>query len=280
MRASSVIIPILMTTDTSIQSQVDAPIKRKRGFIREDGMVFWAIMSGRERWMTPEQFAEKQASERQKYLRDAEKIKAKLKSKYEADPEKYKAKARHYGVVRKEAIAKHQKEYVAKNKDRILAYRREYYQKNKERLDAKNSEYLKANPEARKRALKKWNQNISPLTKFGMRTRNLIKESLNRSGMKKGSKTEKILGCTIAFFKEWISSQFLQGMSFENHGRWHIDHYIPMSFAKNEQQALALNHYTNLRPLWGSDNLKKKDTIPEDIVDKWNELCKRVGLEP
>ena len=269
-----------MTTDTSTQSQVGAPIKRKRGFIREDGMVFWAMKSSDEIWLSPEQFLRFKDSARSTYLKNAEKIKAKLKAKYEADPEKYKAKARHYGVVRKEAIAKHHKEYVAKNKDRILAYRREYYQKNKERLDAKNSEYLKANPEARKKALKNWSQNISPLTKFGLRTRNLIKESLKRSGMKKGSKTEKILGCTIAFFKEWISSQFLQGMSFENHGRWHIDHYIPMSFAKNEQQALALNHYSNLRPLWGSDNLKKKDTIPEDIVDKWNELCKRVGLEP
>ncbi len=269
-----------MNTDVLTESQTGAPIKRKRGFIREDGMVFWAIMSGRERWMTPEKFAEKQASERQKYLRDAENIKAKLKARYDSDPEKYKAKARYYGAVRKEAIAKHHKEYVAKNKERIIAYRKQYYQKNKESINAKNLAYSKANPEVRKRAIKKWSQNANPLTKFGLRTRNLIKESLNRNGMKKGSKTEKILGCTIAFFKEWISSQFLQGMSFENHGRWHIDHYIPMSFAQNEQQALALNHYSNLRPLWGSDNLKKKDTIPEDIVDKWDELCKIVGLEP
>lgn len=243
-------------------------------------MVFWAIMSGRERWMTPEKFAEKQANERQKYLRDAEKIKAKMKAKYEADPERYKAKARHYGVVRREAIAIHHKEYVAKNKDKLAEYRKEYYQKNKNAIIAKQKEYIKVHPEVRRKALKNWIQNASPITKIGIKIRGLINSSLKSNGFKKGSKTEVILGCTTAFFKEWISSQFLQGMSFENHGRWHIDHYIPMSFAKNEQQALALNHYSNLRPLWGSDNLKKKDTIPEDIVDKWNELCKRVGLEP
>jgi hypothetical protein len=269
-----------MNTDVLTGSQVDAPIKRKRGFIREDGMVFWAMKSSDEIWLSPEQFLRFKESARNTYLKNAEKIKAKLKAKYEADPEKYKAKARYYGVVRKEAIAKHQKEYVAKNKDRVIAYRKQYYQKNKASINAKNLAYSKANPEIRKKANLNHRLRMSALTKFGIRTRNLIKESLRRDGMKKGSKTEKILGCTIAFFKEWISSQFLQGMSFENHGRWHIDHYIPMSFAKNEQQALALNHYTNLRPLWGSDNLKKKDTIPEDIVDKWNELCKRVGLEP
>lgn len=269
-----------MTTDTSTQSQVEAPIKRKRGFIREDGMVFWAMKSGDEIWLSLDQFLRFKESARQSYLKNAEKIKAKMRAKYGADPEKYRAKARHYGVIRKDAIAKHHKEYAAKNKDKLAEYRKEYYQKNKERISYQNNAYIKAHPEVRRKALKNWIQNSSPLTKLGIKIRGLINSSLKSNGFKKDSKTEVILGCTTAFFKEWISSQFLQGMSLENHGRWHIDHYIPMSFAKNEQQALALNHYSNLRPLWGSDNLKKKDTIPEDIVDKWSELCKRVGLEP
>ena len=280
MRASSVITPILMTTDTSTQSQDGAPIKRKRGFVREDGMIFWAIMSGRERWMTPEQFAEMQARCREKYLRKADEIKAKMKARYDADPEKYRAKSRYYGVIRKDAIAKHHKEYAAKHKEKLKAYRRAYYRENKEAIDAKNKEYTKANPEVRRKALLNYERNISDLTRFGYRVRNLIKESFRSRGFRKASKSASILGCDVEWFRGWIASQFLPGMSFENHGDWHIDHYIPVSFAKSEKDVIILNHYSNLRPLWGSDNLKKKDALPEDFIDRWAELCKRVGQEP
>lgn len=269
-----------MTTDTSTQSQVEAPIKRKRGFIRDDGMVFWAIMSGRERWMTPDKFAEKQANERRKYLRDAEKIKAKLKAKYQADPEKGRERGRFYAGLRKDKISKYSKEYAFRNKERLSAYKRAWYQKNKDYVAARNKAYVKAKPEIRRKALIKYARNLSDLTRFGHRIRGLIKESFRSRSFRKNSKTSLILGCDLESFRSWISGQFLPGMSFENHGEWHIDHYIPLSFAKNEQEVVALNHYSNLRPLWESDNLKKKDTIPEDIVDKWSELCKRVGLEP
>lgn len=279
MRASSAITPLLMTTDTSTQSQGEQPIKRKRGFIREDGMIFWAIQVKSEIWLTPDKFAQRQAKYREAYLRNADKIKAKLKAKYDADPEKYKAKSRYYGVVRKEAIAKHHKEYAAKHKDRMKAYRKAYYQKNKDAVDAKNREYAKANPEVRKRALRKCWLNMSDLTKFGHRVRNLIKESFRSRGFRKSGKSASILGCDVEFFRSWIASQFLPGMSYENHGVWHIDHYIPISFAKTEEEVIILNHYSNLRPIWGRDNLKKRNTLPEDFVDKWAELCKKVRQE-
>ena len=52
-------------------------------------------------------------------------------------------------------------------------------------------------------------------------------------------------------------------MNWENwgHGKnnttWHIDHIIPLSSAKTIEEVEKLNHYTNLRPMWGSDNIKK-----------------------
>jgi hypothetical protein len=77
----------------------------------------------------------------------------------------------------------------------------------------------------------------------------------------KSLKTLELLGCTIEFFKEYLESKFLFGMSWENYGvyGWHIDHIKPcasfdLSDPKQQQECF---HYTNLQPLWAIDNLKK-----------------------
>jgi len=53
-------------------------------------------------------------------------------------------------------------------------------------------------------------------------------------------------------------------MSWENRGKWHIDHIVPVSSAKTEQDIIKLNHYTNLRPMWASDNIKKSNKMPSE----------------
>ena len=69
------------------------------------------------------------------------------------------------------------------------------------------------------------------------------------------------LGCTIPQLRAYLESKFLPGMSWENWGTdgWHIDHVIPLAkfdLSDPEQLKQAL-HYTNLQPLWSSDNMSK-----------------------
>jgi len=89
----------------------------------------------------------------------------------------------------------------------------------------------------------------------------LIGASIRKKKFSKTSKTENILGCSFEEFFTHIESQFIDGMSWENRSLWHIDHIIPLATAKTEEEILRLNHYTNLRPLWALDNLKKGSKI-------------------
>jgi len=72
-----------------------------------------------------------------------------------------------------------------------------------------------------------------------------------------------VIGCSAEELRAHLESQFLPGMSWANYGRgkqsWCIDHIRPCaSFNLSEEaQAKAAFHYTNLRPLWRSDNASK-----------------------
>ncbi|MBU1173431.1 MAG: hypothetical protein KKD44_28005 [Proteobacteria bacterium] len=83
-----------------------------------------------------------------------------------------------------------------------------------------------------------------------------------KKGWKSGSAVRD-LGCSIEFFKEYLESQFTEGMTWDNwgrgHGCWNIDHIIPLvSFDLTiREQFLEAAHYTNMQPLWFEDNMSK-----------------------
>ena len=95
-------------------------------------------------------------------------------------------------------------------------------------------------------------------------------------GNTKTCRTEKYICCTYKELLDHLESQFEEGMSWENHGRgdnkWHIDHFKAQSrFDPTiEEEAYMCWHYTNLQPMWASENIscgnKKK---PEDENRIW-----------
>ncbi|MGZ4851224.1 MAG: hypothetical protein ACXV2C_07585 [Candidatus Bathyarchaeia archaeon] len=101
-----------------------------------------------------------------------------------------------------------------------------------------------------------------PVYSTGLRIRGLIRKSIEGRGFRKETPTHKILGCNYDELRSHIESQFKDGMCWERFGEIHIDHIIPMASAKTIEDVLALNHYTNLQPLWAIDNLKKGATMP------------------
>lgn len=102
----------------------------------------------------------------------------------------------------------------------------------------------------------------NPVRKAANALRTLTKNQLIKNGGSKSVKTEALLGCSIICARQHLEAQFLPGMSWDNHGEWHIDHIRPCaSFDLTDlEQQKECFHYTNLQPLWAADNLRKSDT--------------------
>jgi len=86
---------------------------------------------------------------------------------------------------------------------------------------------------------------------------------LKRLNLRKRISSNSLIGCSPKELKTHIELQFLEGMTWENHGLygWHVDHIKPLSsfdLTQTEQQKIAF-HYTNLQPLWAKDNILKSN---------------------
>jgi hypothetical protein len=151
------------------------------------------------------------------------------------------------------------KEYYLNN----ISNYQEYYKNNSDKLKNYQKEYFKNNPDRQYNYIKK-RKETDPLFRFKLSARRLIGNSFKRTlkGIyKKGKKTEEILGCTLEELIIHIQSQFTEGMTLENYSEWEIDHKIPISSAKTEEEIIKLNHYSNLQPLWRSDNRSKGSKV-------------------
>ena len=78
----------------------------------------------------------------------------------------------------------------------------------------------------------------------------------------KRSKATDLLGCTIQEYRQHISDQFTDGMSWNNYGKWHIDHIIPLQYNKPTlEEVFERLHYTNTQPMWAADNIRKSNKL-------------------
>lgn len=167
----------------------------------------------------------------------------------------------------KEQKKKYQKEYYRKNISKQAEYHKNYRSKNREVLREKQKIFRKQNPFSVKSSKEKGYQRRldqlksrrcnDPFFAIKCRLRCRVYAAFRRNGYAKSSKTAAILGCDWDALKNHIERQFIKGMTWENRSEWHIDHIVPLASAKTEEELIALNHYTNLRPMWAEDNLYK-----------------------
>ena len=168
------------------------------------------------------------------------------------------------------------KEYCELNKDKLKEKKKKYYfnnielireKKKKYRLDnidiirEKDREYAKLNKNRRNQRHHNRMKNDIIYYMYNI-VRSVINDSFRRSRYTKKSRTYEILGCSFEEFKIYLESKFEPWMNWENRGLyngelnygWDIDHIIPLSSAKSEEEVYKLNYYSNLQPLCSYTN--------------------------
>ena len=150
-----------------------------------------------------------------------------------------------------------QKEYVEKNKDKISEYQKNYREKNKEIIKERRKEYQKNVRYPRHLERMKTDDKYKATRVYISLLKNFIKRS--KSGYVKKENTKGLLGYSLIEFKTHIESLFLPGMTWFNHGEWHIDHIKPLSSFELGTPSQVVNSLDNLQPLWALENLRKSN---------------------
>lgn len=198
-----------------------------------------------------------------KYYREKNREKYLLSQKntYEKNKEERQIISKEYYNKNKKIIISRNKDYYYNNIDKYRTTKKEWSEKNKEKILKKSKEYRQKN----RKLLSEYEKNrrkTDPLFRTIKNVRNRINQYLKSKNYKKNSKSFDLVGCSPKLLKEHIENQFTEGMSWELIGKYiHIDHKIPLSFGKNENEVKKLCHYSNLQPLWAKDNLIKSDKI-------------------
>jgi hypothetical protein len=124
----------------------------------------------------------------------------------------------------------------------------------KRRLVQNRASCRRANAKRRATAEGKINGRISS------RVWQCLRSKEQRSG---GRRWELLVGYSLTDLKRHLERQFSRGMNWHNMGEWHIDHVVPLasfSFSSPDDPAFrAAWALSNLRPLWGLENVRKRD---------------------
>ena len=171
----------------------------------------------------------------------------------------------------KDKLNSHCKQCTKESNQKNPEYYKKYREENKEYYHKKTQEHYQKDPSYyhkksilwRKKAKQDLNKGI--IIKVHENISNAIRKSCKDLGFNKNSNALEIIGLkSWEEFRKYIESYWEEGMSWDNYGKnyktdWSIDHTIPKSSATTLDEVYKLNHYTNLKPMWHIDNVKKNN---------------------
>ena len=171
---------------------------------------------------------------------------------FELNKENKKIVDKKYREVHKEEIKQKRKNrqlvITQDEKEKQREYYKIYVKNNKEKLKTARNKYEKKKKEEDK------------VYRLKCQARHCIYMSFSKKGLLKSKNTECILGITMEKFYKHLLQTFKNNYGYEWDGieKVHIDHILPLSIAKTEEEVIKLCYYTNLQLLKEKDNLEKR----------------------
>lgn len=164
----------------------------------------------------------------------------------------------------KEELYKTYASWRSANKDRVRELKKKYYHRDREKNRLlqqirRQDPTIRAKKRAYMRVYEREKRKNDPA--FHMMC--LLRRRLHRAldGKQRAGQTIELAGCDMPTLMRHIESLWQPGMSWENHSQhgWHVDHIKPCAAfdLSDPIQQKECFHYTNLQPLWASDNHKK-----------------------
>lgn len=205
------------------------------------------------------------------YAENKERAKELSAKRYIENKERKKESCAKWRAENRERAKELSAKWRAENRERAKETSAKWYAENRERAKEKAAKWRAENKEREKESSAKWRaENKEKITKrvmqryyndLNFRLTKILRARVRvaiKNG-RKSAKTMSLLGCSIEEVKSHLESQFKEGMTWDNHGEWHIDHIIPCAsfdLTDPEQQKKCF-HYTNLQPLWATENMSK-----------------------
>ena len=139
-----------------------------------------------------------------------------------------------------------------------------YYYNNRNEIRKKQKIYEQKTRKKRREYFRKWENHkmkTDPIYRIRKILNNRLRAAFKNVNGKKSKSILELCGAGLELVKQHIENQFKPGMSWQNHGKWHIDHIKPVSSFNllNEEEIKKACHYTNLQPLWALENLRKSN---------------------
>lgn len=158
--------------------------------------------------------------------------------------------------------------YRSENKESVKKSESTRYRRHREKRIKESKEY-RDRPEVRARARERSRARYrsDPIFIARARLHSLLWRALKASNKSKVGSTYKTMGYSPEDLKSHIENQFIDGMTWENKGQWHIDHKKPISvfIKEGETDPAIINALSNLQPLWAKDNMSKGSKWDENI---------------
>lgn len=158
------------------------------------------------------------------------------------------------------------KKWREKNKEKLDEYTKNWYEQNKEH----RKQYLKEYREKNKDKIREVKRNYErtrkandPIYKLINNFRTAIYQVLKENNIQKNGHYFDILKYSPDDLIDHLEKQFMDNMTWDNYGQWHVDHIQPISSFDireiGDDKFMECWSLRNLQPLWGEENIRKSN---------------------